>query len=300
LTALLFKGEFEHSREAAVLAVAAAREKRAGKGAVSDAWDIEDHLTALKARIVPLRSIGTELLSAAIHVHGALWPSIRATLSVSELASALRCAGRRIHAWKRSGARAGADQVLTQVLSWYEGLDLDAIQRLRMASLWCSDPAKIQRRQEVAHRIASWSSIRAFTASVIPSDSESDYEDDEETDATGDANDEIPKEDDAASGAVTETAAPRDVATSPTPEASQAEVRPDAPSTAAGTEAEAAPAASPETAAPAAATGTAAPADATGTTAPADATGTAAPADAAPGVAPSADASAEKPTSPIT
>ena len=232
MTALLFKGEFEHSREAAVLGVAAAREKRAGKGAVSDAWDIEDHLTALKARIVPLRSIETELLSAAIHVHGALWPSIHATLSVSELASALRCAGRRIHAWKRSGARAGADQVLTQVLSWYEGLDLDAIQRLRTISPCYNDPAKVQRRQEVAHRIASWSSIRAFTASVIPSDSESDYEDDEET---GDGDDEVPEEDDAASGAATETVVPRDAATSPTPEASQAELRPDAPSTAAGT-----------------------------------------------------------------
>ena len=154
MTVLLFKGGFEHSREAAAKAVATAREKRAGKGPISDAWDIEDHLTALKARIVPLRSIGTELLSAAVHVHGALWPSIRGTLSIPELANALRGAGRRIHAWKRSGARAGADQVLTQVLSWYEGLDLEAIQRLRTISPWCSDPAKVQRRQEVAHRIA--------------------------------------------------------------------------------------------------------------------------------------------------
>ena len=68
MTALLFKGQFEHSRDAANLAVAAAREKHAGKGPVSDSWDIEDHLTALKARIVPLRSIGAELISAAIPI----------------------------------------------------------------------------------------------------------------------------------------------------------------------------------------------------------------------------------------
>ena len=102
MTTLLFKGEFEHSRDAANFAVGAAREKRAGKGPVSDSWDIEDHLTALKARIVPLRSIGTELISAAVHVHGALWPGVSATLSVSKLASALRAAGKRVHTWKRS------------------------------------------------------------------------------------------------------------------------------------------------------------------------------------------------------
>ena len=236
MTALLFKGEFEHSREAAALAVAAAREKRAGKGPVSDAWDIEDHLTALKARIVPLRSIGTELLSAAIHVHGALWPGVSATLLVSELASALRAAGKRVHAWKRSGARAGADQVLSHVLSWYEGLDLDVVQRLRTISPWCIDPAKVQRRQEVAHRIASWSNICVFTPSLVTSDSESDYEDDGETGATGDAEAEIPEEDDAASGAATEIVDSRGATTSSPPEASQAEARPDAPSTAAGAE----------------------------------------------------------------
>ena len=118
--------------------------------------------------------------------------------------TALRAAGKRLHAWKRSGARAGADQVLTHVLSWYEGLDLDVVQHLRTISPWCTDPAKVQRRQEVAHRIASWSDIDVFTTSLITSDSESDYEDDGETGATGDAEAEIPEEDDAASGAATE------------------------------------------------------------------------------------------------
>ena len=219
MTALLFKGEFEHSREAAAKAVAAFREKRAGKGPISDDWDIEDHLVALKARIVPLRSIGTDLLSAAVHVHGALWPSIRGTLSLPELSSALRGAGRRIHVWKLSGARAGADQVLTQVLSWYEGLDLEAILRLRTVSSWVTDPEKIQRRQEVAHRIAAWSSFRTFTPSVIPSDSESDYEDDEDDAASGEAEDEAPEGDDADSGAAPEKVVPRDAATSPRPDA---------------------------------------------------------------------------------
>ena len=140
VTVLLSQGHFEHSREAANLAITAARKKRAGKGPVSD---IDDHLIALKARIVPLRSIGTELLSAAIHVHGALWPAASGNISVTELATALQDAGNRLHAWKRSGARAGADQALQHVLSWYEGLDLEVIKSLRVVSEWYTDPAKI-------------------------------------------------------------------------------------------------------------------------------------------------------------
>ena len=236
MTTLLFKGQFEHSRDVANLAVAAAREKRAGKGPISDSWDIEDHLTALKARIVPLRSIGTELISAAVHVHGALWPGVSATLSASELATVLRDPGKRLHAGKRSGVQAGADQVLTHVLSWYEGLDLDVIQRLRTISPWCTDPAKIQRRQEVAHRVAFWSNIGVFTTSLITSDSESDYEDDGETDETGDAEAEIPEDDDAATGAATETVASREAATPSPAETSHAEANPEALDTTANVE----------------------------------------------------------------
>ena len=114
---------------------AAAREKRAGKGPASDAWDIDDHLIALKARIVSLRTIGTGLLSTPVHAHGALWPGVSGTPSVTDLAAALQDAGSRLDAWKRSSARAGADQVLQHVLSWYEGLDLDVIKTLRTISL---------------------------------------------------------------------------------------------------------------------------------------------------------------------
>ena len=88
----------------------------------------------------------------------------------------------------------------------------------------------------MAHRVASWSDIGVFTTSLITSDSESDYEDDGETGATGDADAEIPEEDDAASGAATEIVVSRDATASSPPEASQAEAHPEAPSTAAGAE----------------------------------------------------------------
>ena len=197
VTVLLSKGHFEHSREAATLAITVAREKRAGKGPVSDSWDIDDHLIALKARIVPLRSIGTELLSTAVHAHGALWPGVTSNLSVTELATALQDAGKRLHAWKRSGDRAGADQALQHVLSWYEGLDLEVIKILRVVSEWYTDPAKIRLRQETAHRLAGWADPGPFITSLIASDSESDYEDDGETEDTGGADTEIPEADDA-------------------------------------------------------------------------------------------------------
>ena len=139
---------------------------------------------------------------------------------------------------------------MTQVLSWYEGLDLAGILRLRTVSPWVKDPAKIQQRREVAHRIAKWANIRAFTTSTVPSESESDNENSEEDDAaSGEAEDEAPEGDDAVSGAAPEKVVPRDAATSPRPEAPEIEVRPEAPSSAAGTEAEVTPAATPAAAA---------------------------------------------------
>jgi hypothetical protein len=132
---------------------------------------------------------------------------------------------------------------LTQVLSWYEGLDLGAILRLRTVSPWVNDPERVQQRQEVAHRIAKWSNIRAFTASLVSSESESDYADSEEDDAaSGEAEDEVPEGDDAASDAAPEKVTPRDATSSPIPEATETEVHPDAPTGAADPEGEAAPA----------------------------------------------------------
>ena len=233
---LLSQGHFEHSREAATLAIATAREKRAGKGPVSDSWDIDDHLIALKARIVPLRTIGIELLSAAVHAHGALWPSATGKISVTELATMLKDAGNRLHAWKRSAVRAGADQELQHVLSWYEGLDLEVIKSPRVISEWYTDPAKIRLRQETAHRLASWADPDSFITSLIASDSESDYEDGGEAEDASDADAEIPEAGDAETTAVTEITTARDAADPPPPEVPLPETSMPVPSTTANAE----------------------------------------------------------------
>ena len=57
---------------------------------------MEDHLTALEARITPLKSIGTDLLSAGIRAFNALWPGSVAPTSVSELSKQLLTAESRL------------------------------------------------------------------------------------------------------------------------------------------------------------------------------------------------------------
>ena len=113
-----------------------ARERRAEAGPISDEWDIEDHLTALEARISPLKTIGTELLTTGIRVYNAVWPESAAPVSVAELSKCLLTAEARLREWRSSSARAGADQALTFVLSWYEDIDLNILRSLRAHSQW--------------------------------------------------------------------------------------------------------------------------------------------------------------------
>ena len=112
-------------------------------GPIPSEWDIDDHLTALHARLSPLKIIGVDLLNAAIRVHKVLWPGTEAPKSVGELARQLQGSEDQLREWRSSCARAGADEALSYVLSWYEALDLDVFQKMRARSKWTSDPALI-------------------------------------------------------------------------------------------------------------------------------------------------------------
>ena len=120
-----------------------ARQKKAESGPISAEWDIDDHLKALHARLSPLHNIVIDLLNAAIRAYGVLWPDSGAPKSVAELASCLQASEDRLREWRSSSDRAGADEALTYVLSWYEGIDLDVLQTLRSNSKWTTDPELI-------------------------------------------------------------------------------------------------------------------------------------------------------------
>ena len=64
--------------------------------------------------------------------------------------------------WRSSAARAGADEALMYVLSWYEGIDLDALKTLCAGSKWTTDPDLIRRRQEMAYSLIHYALMHSF------------------------------------------------------------------------------------------------------------------------------------------
>ena len=173
-------------------------------GPIPAEWDIDDNLSAMLARLSPLKIIGVDLLNAAIRVHKVLWPGTEAPKSVGDLARLLQGSEDQLREWRSSCARAGADEALSYVLSWYEALDLDVFQTMRAGSKWTSDPALIQRRRDVASSIAKYASTQALDGGPAYSDGED--EDESEGDAADEEVDEVIQIDDDPARATTNTA----------------------------------------------------------------------------------------------
>ena len=119
-------------------------------------WDIEDYLESIKARLSPLKRFGDDLLKAATHVHKALWPEDPSPRTVEVLAERLSEGRNRLRAWRESAARAGAEEALMWVLSWFEDLDLEKLAALRDGSPWIDDPELVKKRQAIAYEMAQY------------------------------------------------------------------------------------------------------------------------------------------------
>ena len=119
-------------------------------------WDIEDYLESIKARLSPLKRFGDDLLKAATHVHKALWPEDPSPRTVKVLAERLSEGRNRLRAWRESAARAGAEEALMWVLSWFEDLDLEKLAALRDGSPWIDDPELVKKRQAIAYEMAQY------------------------------------------------------------------------------------------------------------------------------------------------
>ena len=176
---ILYSGHFPHSQPAADNVTNKARAKRAQSGPISAEWNIDDHLTALGARLSPMRSLGVSLLEAAIRVYNIFWPKAETLATVDELARCLQGAEKRLREWRASTARVGADDAMIFVLSWYENIDLNVLQSTRDGSKWTNDPEHIRRRQEVAHSFIQYAPIHQFVDGPVPSDDEDDEEEEE-------------------------------------------------------------------------------------------------------------------------
>ena len=124
--------------------------------------------------------------------------------SIDELSRCLLAYEKRLKEWRASAARVGADEALIYVLSWYEGINLDALQSMRAGSKWTTDPELVQRRRDRAYSFIKYAPIHDFVEGPPNSDDEEeDSEDEEEVDEEIDA-DPAP---DTTAGTAAETAA---------------------------------------------------------------------------------------------
>jgi hypothetical protein len=184
--AYLFVGEFTSIRLQAAKAVRNARAERAKltEAPLSETWDIEDHITALKARIAPLKDSHIGLLNASLKAHRILFPEARQVVPVEELIRDLDQAMTRLKQWRSSSARAGADAALLFIMSWYELIDLAKVRSFREGSSWATDPIRIKIREEAANFMAEFARTKHLDLEApVYSDGE-DTEEEESDDAS--------------------------------------------------------------------------------------------------------------------
>ena len=186
MLAYIYVGEFTNIRLQAAKVVREARAERAKLSGtpLPEIWDIEDHITALKARIAPLKDSHIDLLNAGLKAHRALFPEARQVRSAEELINALDEAQTRLRHWRSSSARAGADAALLFIMSWYELIDLVKVRSFREGSPWATDPNRIKIREEAANFMAEFASTKHLDMEApIYSDGE-ETEEEESDDAS--------------------------------------------------------------------------------------------------------------------
>ena len=82
-----------------------------------------------------------------------MWPGSEPNKSIQDLATELQGTKEKLRECRHSLDRAGADEDLSCVPSWYEGINLDVLVKQRKGSSWLSDPERIKKRQERAYEI---------------------------------------------------------------------------------------------------------------------------------------------------
>jgi hypothetical protein len=75
-----------------------------------------------------------------------LWPGRAVPGEIQALLQWVLLAPNRLDIWKESAARAGAQQALEFVLSWYPGVNLDQLENLREGGLAGLDKTKLRQR----------------------------------------------------------------------------------------------------------------------------------------------------------
>jgi hypothetical protein len=103
----------------------------------------EELMALTKERLQPVAKLGSELHDVVASMFQALWPGQAVPNNVETLLRWVPLVSNRVDVWKESAARAGAEQALSFVLSWYQGVNLDQLKHLREGGLVGLDEAKL-------------------------------------------------------------------------------------------------------------------------------------------------------------
>ena len=85
--------------------------------------------------------------------------------------------------WRQSATRAGADEALKVVLSWYEGIKLEVLHGIRTNVKYVTDPEWLKKRQEIAYSFLDYIDLSKFMED--PADAEEEEEDEDGGDEEG-------------------------------------------------------------------------------------------------------------------
>jgi hypothetical protein len=99
-----------------------------------------------KGRLHPVAKLGRDLHEAIVSVFETLWPGRAVPSEIQALLQWIPLAPNRLDIWKESAARAGAEQALEFMLSWYPGINLDQLENLREGGLAGLDKVKLRQR----------------------------------------------------------------------------------------------------------------------------------------------------------
>ena len=140
-------------------------------------------MTSLLARVRPMRIIGVDVVDAALRAFRVLWPHEPRPSTMEGLIRFLDATDDRLQEWRESSARAGADEAIKVVLSWYEGIKLEVLRGIRTNGKYVTDPELIKKRKEIAYSFLDYIDLSQFVED--PADAEEEEEDEDAGDEEG-------------------------------------------------------------------------------------------------------------------
>jgi hypothetical protein len=103
-------------------------------------------MALVKGWLHPVAKLGRNFRRAIVSIFETLWPGRAVPDEIQALLKWIPLASNRVNVWKESAARAGTEQALEFVLSWYLGISLDQLENLREGGSAGLDKAKLRQR----------------------------------------------------------------------------------------------------------------------------------------------------------